>query len=140
MGTQQILLIVLSVIIVGVAVAVGIQMMNSQAVNSNRSAVKSDLQILGTSIMQYYREPSNTGGAGGSILNGTEETLYKHMGWDSNPDTTATGVFTLDITGTNVVEIVGVGTEIGIDGTNPVGATLTISCAVKDPSQTVQDN
>ncbi len=39
MGTQQILLIVLSVIIVGIAVAVGITMFNQQAENSNQKCL-----------------------------------------------------------------------------------------------------
>nr|MBC8383659.1 hypothetical protein [Candidatus Cloacimonadota bacterium] len=43
MGTQQILLIVLSVIIVGIAVAVGITMFNAQSVNSNRNACIADM-------------------------------------------------------------------------------------------------
>ena len=43
MGQQQLLLIVLSVIIVGIAVAVGITTFQSNAVEANRQAVISDL-------------------------------------------------------------------------------------------------
>ncbi len=39
MATQQILLIVLTVIIVGIAIAVGIAMFKAHAINSNRQAV-----------------------------------------------------------------------------------------------------
>lgn len=54
MGTQQILLIVLSVIIVGAAIAVGIDMFNRQDYTSNRSAAASDVQTYLTQVLQYY--------------------------------------------------------------------------------------
>ena len=53
MGTQQILLIVLSVIIVGIAVAVGITMFNAQATNSNRQAVVGDMNNLASSALAF---------------------------------------------------------------------------------------
>ncbi len=42
MGQQQLLLIILGVIIVGIAVAVGITMFQDNAVDQNRSAVIAD--------------------------------------------------------------------------------------------------
>jgi len=140
MGTQQILLIVLSVIIVGVAVAVGIQMFNTQAMNSNRQAIVGDLKTLGAQVMQYYRTPSSQGGGGSSIADGGEDDLVGFMGWADNPDTTDTGVFTLDITAANVVEIVGVGTETGNNGTSGVSAKLTVTCTASAPLATSIEN
>ncbi|MFA7213746.1 MAG: hypothetical protein WC111_07640, partial [Candidatus Cloacimonadaceae bacterium] len=64
MGTQQILLIVLSVIIVGAAIAVGIQMFNNQAYSANKSALAADAQSFATQIVQYYKTPESQGGAG----------------------------------------------------------------------------
>jgi len=64
MGTQQILLIVLSVIIVGVAIAVGISMFNSQAYNSNKTAIASDAQSFAAQVVQYYKTPQSQGGFG----------------------------------------------------------------------------
>ena len=46
MGQTQILLIVLSVIIVGVAVAVGIDQFQENALTSNRDAVAADCQRI----------------------------------------------------------------------------------------------
>jgi Tfp pilus assembly protein PilN len=46
MGQQQLLLIILGVIIVGIAVAVGITMFQDNAVDQNRSAVIADLTTL----------------------------------------------------------------------------------------------
>ena len=60
MGTQQILLIVLSVIIVGVAIAVGISMFNSQSYNSNKTAIASDAQGFAAQVVQYYKTPQRS--------------------------------------------------------------------------------
>jgi len=46
MGQQQLLLIVLSVIIVGIAVVVGINMFSASAASSNLEAVSNDLLNL----------------------------------------------------------------------------------------------
>ena len=67
MGTQQILLIVLSVIIVGAAIAVGIQMFNNQAYSANKSAIAADAQSFASQIVQYYKTPVSQGGAGGTL-------------------------------------------------------------------------
>lgn len=64
MGTQQLLLIVLGVIIVGVAIAVGITIFNNQAYNSNASALSSEAQNYATQAIQYWKTPVAQGGAG----------------------------------------------------------------------------
>ncbi len=64
MGTQQILLIVLSVIIVGVAVAVGITMFNQQAINAARQATIMDMNNFAATAIGWYRTPTSQGGAG----------------------------------------------------------------------------
>ena len=64
MGQQQLLLIVLSVIIVGIAIAVGVNMFQSGAVDANRQAVISDLANYAAKAQRYYRTPTQL--AGGS--------------------------------------------------------------------------
>ena len=64
MGTQQILLIVLSVIIVGVAIAVGITMFSNQAYNSNQTALSGELQHYAAQVVSYYKTPIAQGGCG----------------------------------------------------------------------------
>lgn len=141
MGTQQILLIVLSVIIVGVAVAVGIQMFNTQAMNSNRQAVVGDLQTYGAQLMQYYRTPASQGGGGSDFTSGTGAAkVAAFLGWGATTDTTDTGTFALTITSSSVASIVGTGTETGNDGTNNVKATLTVTATSSSPLATAIDN
>jgi len=89
MGTQQILLIVLSVIIVGAAIAVGIQMFNSQSYSASKSAIAADAQSYASQIVQYYKTPVSQGGAGGTLENADEAKIANFIGWGST--TTETG-------------------------------------------------
>lgn len=81
MGTQQILLIVLSVIIVGAAIAVGIQMFNNQAYSANKSAIAADAQSFASQVVQYYKTPESQGGAGGKDENMTAEKIGGYIGF-----------------------------------------------------------
>ena len=80
MGTQQILLIVLSVIIVGIAVAVGITMFNAQSVNSNRNACIADMNNFAASALAFYKTPTSHGGAGSTAGNVTIDKVGEYIG------------------------------------------------------------
>jgi len=86
MGTQQILLIVLSVIIVGVAIAVGISMFNSQAYNSNKTSIAADAQSYATQVLQYYKTPESQGGAGSDGAKVTNAALASYLGLATDND------------------------------------------------------
>ena len=90
MGTQQILLIVLSVIIVGAAIAVGIQMFNSQSYSANKSAIAADAQSYASQIVQYYKTPISQGGAGGTLADVDEAKIADFIGWGSTEGTANT--------------------------------------------------
>ncbi|MCK4358401.1 MAG: hypothetical protein KAW92_06600 [Candidatus Cloacimonetes bacterium] len=64
MGTQQVLLIVLAVIIVGVAVGVGITMFSTQSASSNREALKADLATFAAQAIAFYKTPAGMAGGG----------------------------------------------------------------------------
>ncbi|HLE33718.1 MAG TPA: hypothetical protein VJB38_14025 [Bacteroidota bacterium] len=65
MGQQQLLLIILGVIIVGIAIAVGLTMFTAQSVGSNRDALISDLTNLAADAYQHLVRPITMGGGGG---------------------------------------------------------------------------
>lgn len=111
MGTQQILLIVLSVIIVGAAIAVGITMFTTQAVNSARQAVISDMNNLAAQALQYYRTPVNLGGAG----YGSDESAWTDAALASYIDVDAAEGVITNPNGTYTVSAV----------TDPYGAIFT---------------
>ena len=67
MGQQQLLLIVLGVIIVGIAVVVGINVFTASSLTANNDAVISDVMTIGSMAQQYYRKPAAMGGGGNTF-------------------------------------------------------------------------
>lgn len=108
MGQQQLLLIVLGVIVVGIAIVVGYNLFTANAVSANRDGVVADLNNLAAMAQQYYKKPTSMGGGNSSFTGWTLPTQL---------DTTANGVYTLT-TGDQSISIEGVGTED--DGANKV--------------------
>jgi Tfp pilus assembly protein PilE len=72
MGQQQLLLLVLSVIIVGIAVVVGINMFATSAESANIEAVTNDLLHLSSMAQQYFIKPTSMGGGGESFTGLTD--------------------------------------------------------------------
>ena len=64
MGQQQLLLIVLGVIIVGIAVVVGINVFTASSEEASKDAVVSDCTTIGAMAQQYYRKPTAMAGGG----------------------------------------------------------------------------
>ena len=75
MGQQQLLLIVLSVIIVGIATTVGINMFSASAASSNLESVTNDLLNYASRAQQYYVKPTGLGGGGNSFAGLTIQDL-----------------------------------------------------------------
>lgn len=105
MGTQQILLIVLSVIVVGVAITVGFGMFASESENANRLACQQDAKLFYTKVLEYYKMPSAEGGGYGDSANWTVANIigYINRGTVSGSKiTTENGVFTFTLSGKTV--------------------------------------
>jgi len=145
MGTQQILMIVLSVIIVGVAVGVGITMFQNQAINSNRQAVIADLNNFAAQAIAWYKLPVNMGGGGngepGFLSSGSATAgLLSYIGF-VDPETgegvdtytNDNGTYTLTA-GTNTLDIIGTGKE-KVGEADYVKATLKIDMALAPGKQ-----
>ena len=71
MGQQQIMLIILGVIVVGIAIAVGIAQFGSQSVSSNKDGLTNDLNNLSANAYQFKILPSSMGGGGNSYASYT---------------------------------------------------------------------
>jgi len=140
MGTQQILMIILSVIVVGTAIAVGIQMFDTQLENSTRSALAAELMQQGAQAQAYYRTPAMMGGGGHGKINGVVDmtnitaekiAMYINRGANNtNVYRNLHGEFTLTVDVTTpanpVVTIVGVSdvnTQITATATVPLAGT-----------------
>jgi outer membrane murein-binding lipoprotein Lpp len=83
MGQQQLLLIVLGVIIVGVAVVTGINLFEANARQAKMDELTSEVTNFAISAMQYYQKPQTMGGGGkrfyGWMIPGTSE-FPQHSG------------------------------------------------------------
>ena len=123
MGQQQLLLIVLGVIIVGIAVVVGINVFTASATEANRNAVIADLTNLASMAQQHYRKPAAMAGGGNSF-----STAHSGTAWSipSQLASTANGSYTAVVSDQQVV-LTGIGTEIGNNGTDSVQVTMTVT-------------
>ena len=68
MGQQQLLLIVLSIIIVGIAVVIGLGLFSEGADQANIDQVVQDVVAMGARAQQYYMKPTGLGGGGQSFV------------------------------------------------------------------------
>ena len=99
MGQQQLLLIVLGVIIVGIAVVVGINVFTAQSEESTKDAIVSDCTNLGAMAQQYFRKPEAMDGGGNK---------FDGYGIPTQLDTTANGIYTISGAGSgSTLELTG---------------------------------
>ena len=94
MGQQQLLLIILGVIVVGIAIAVGISMFASGSVQSNKDAIVNDLNNLAANAYQHKIRPSSMGGGAGSYDGTTVTPNATPWIVPTKLDTTENGVYT----------------------------------------------
>lgn len=66
MGQQQLLLIILGVIIVGIAIAVGLSLFSAQSIQSNKDAIINDLNNIAAQAYQFRIRPASMAGGNGS--------------------------------------------------------------------------
>jgi len=117
MGQQQLLLLVLGAIIVGVAIVVGMNMFSTSAVNANRDAVVQDCMTLATRAQQWYRTPAILGGGGRDFSNLTDPSQIRFKSPNEN------GTFVFQNSAQNQVEIFATGLE---PQSNPGTVTIIV--------------
>lgn len=122
MGQQQLLLVILVTIIVGIATVVAINTFSSASDNANVDAVTNDVAQIASSAQAYYMRPAMMGGGGNSFDGMTMEDLTFAGEVDSGDPMTATNE-----NGTYVIAIVGSGT----------GNTFTITATPSQAGGTV---
>jgi Tfp pilus assembly protein PilE len=126
MGQTQILMIVLAVIIVGIAVAAGINMFGKSAVTANRDAVVGDCNSIASAAMQFYKKPTEMGGGNRTF---TGLTLAK-LNW---PASNVNGSYTLTVVDAQNITIAGTGVETGVSCSMPVNGTTGIGTPTVAP-------
>lgn len=117
MGQQQHLLIILGVLIVGIAIAVGIGMFRSSGTDMIRSAVVSDLNYYAARAREYYWKPIMLGGGNRSFEN---ITLGRLMLNSENEH----GTYTIVSTSKDQLVMLGVGKTPNNDDSVKVKITI----------------
>ncbi len=115
MGQQQLLLIILGIIIVGVAVVVGINFFTANAIEAKRNNVTNDLIHLASEAQRYYKTPIEMGGGSSKFTGWKIPEILK---------TNANGRFSEEVSENNVV-ITGIGNEV-VQGNNSVEVKITV--------------
>jgi len=122
MGQQQLLLIVLGTIIVGVAVVVGINMFATGAINAERDALLQDVNNVASNAASYWRKPAALGGGNRTFVGVSDVTTFGADSSNANGNIIMSSVtatsFTVTATGANEgVIIVASITQQGVSGT-----------------------
>ena len=117
MGQQQLLLIMLSVIVVGVGIAMGVVLFSENAIEQKRNEVINECALLASEAQLYFRRPTALGGGGKSFSGWDIPTQYK---------TTEAGSFTVSAITNNEVKITGTGNEVVTDG-DSVQVVVTVT-------------
>ena len=76
MGQQQLLMVVLTMILVGVAIVVGQTMFEANAINNTQSVLAHDLLFYASKARGYYWRPSYLGGAHKDFTNVVDMNLF----------------------------------------------------------------
>lgn len=119
MGQQQLLLIVLGVIVVGIAVAIGINIFSESAAQANFDAVMSDMLRIASNAQQWYMKPTSLGG-GGRTFSSVSLTNINTSGSNANGNYSFS-----NITGANF-DITGIGNMDGDKDGTPITISLTV--------------
>lgn len=122
MGTQQLLMIVLGVIIVGVAIVVGINMFSAGAVNAESDRLVQEVNVVGSNAAAYWRKPVQMGGGGRTFVGITADAAGLAALGVSSSDATTLSISTagdaddFGVTATGTAEGVVVVATIDEDG------------------------
>lgn len=90
MGQQQLLLLVLSTVIVGLATVAGIQAFEQGSAQANQDALTNTSVKIGSDIQARIEEPAQFGGYDGIITDATGNITLQEIGYDTNSGEYAT--------------------------------------------------
>jgi hypothetical protein len=103
LGQQQILLIVLGLIVIGIAIAISMQLFRQGAIDNKRDLLVNECNSLASMAIGYFKKPREFGGGGRSFI-----------GWQipGSMQSTTTGNYTITNVQQDELEITGTGTEV----------------------------
>jgi hypothetical protein len=104
MGQQQLVLLILTAVVVGMAIVVGIDRFTEGAASANQDEVRDALMTIAARAQGWYRRPVQLGGGGRSFL----QIDFDKINFD---DSTHTGTFVLSSLQTGSFRVTGFSRE-----------------------------
>lgn len=122
MGQQQLLLIVLGIMIIGIAIIMGVNLFSASAVEAKRNNITNELINLASMAQQHYRRPQTMGGG-----NRAFDNSHGGVSWSIPPSLVVTGNGWFGITHISEDEIVilATGNEV-VTGNDSVQVQITV--------------
>jgi len=117
LGQQQLLLIVMAIIIVGIAIAVSIQLFRSNAIEQKRDILIEETTSLGLMALQYFKKPAELGGGSHSFIGWTIPSQMTQSANNNFMKSSATA---------DELVITGTGSEI-VTGTDSIEVETTVT-------------
>jgi hypothetical protein len=116
MGQQQLLFIVLGLILVAIALAVGISLFRENSIDQKRNMLVNDCINLAAMAQQYYLKPTTYGGGG-----------YSFTDWKIPGELQATEIGSFEITSQSATQLIilATGTEV-VTGSDSVKVQVTV--------------
>lgn len=116
MGQQQLLLIVLGLVVIAIAVAVGMSLFRSHAINSKRDILINETIDMAAQAISYYKRAREFGGGGKSFI-----------GWQipSQVQNTINGSYIIGDVFDDHIILLATGTEI-VTGSDSIQVKTTV--------------
>lgn len=139
MGVQQLLLLVLTVIIIGISVSAGIIIFNQTLIRNNRLAIIDDMNIFVGAANTYYKTPLDMGGGNRTW---DVDAMGPWFGYNydaaNNSISNDNGTFVFSSDG-DVLTILATGTEPGTNGSTNVEVILTLIGETSEITTTINN-
>lgn len=136
MGQQQLLLVILVTIIVGIATVVAINTFSSAADSANLDAVRQDLANIGASSQQYFIKPEMLGGGG----NDFEGITFNNITFAAD-SIYNNGLSADNANGTYVITAPAAGaTSLTVTATPASGSVTSIVATIQEDDMTTTTN
>jgi len=129
MGQQQLLLLLVGVILIGLAIVIVVKLFDVNALESNRDAVYIDTLSLVANAQHYYQLPRMLSGGGGSFVG---YTLPEELVQNEN------GTYTVSNVTESSVTITGVGNEQDPEGRSYQVTTIATPNSVQSSTSVLQ--
>jgi len=123
MGQQQLLLLILAAIIVGIAIVMGINMFGENAVQANQDAVTQDVLTVASRAQGWFRRPTQMGGGGRTFTPAAGNMTLAKLNFAGTNDN---GTYALSGLAAGQFVVTGTGTEDGDSDGQELSVTVTV--------------